>query len=170
MIHNRLKDIFHNVNEWLKFAEAKHAGFLVLNSGIIFGVLSVKKDFVFLPSPVVFISLLLLGLSVLFSLISLFPRSGKPELKKDRPKDANLFFSGHLRLFDVEGLKQQITEQSNLPAYIFDGYEEDLIRQIIVNADIASRKYRLFKYALLSTTAAFVVPISYTAGCFFCWW
>ncbi|MCP4218773.1 MAG: hypothetical protein GY765_29345, partial [bacterium] len=40
-MEERLKSIFANVNDWLKFAEAKNAALVAFNSAIIFAVLSV---------------------------------------------------------------------------------------------------------------------------------
>ena len=48
-----LKYIFANINDLLKFAEAKHGGLIVLNAGLVFGILSSYtniQNFIFKPS------------------------------------------------------------------------------------------------------------------------
>jgi hypothetical protein len=61
-----------------------------------------------------------------------------------------LFFNGHLALFDAEDLKEDLIAKCGTP-HSFTGLEEDLIKQIIIAAHIAARKYRLFIFALYST-------------------
>ena len=163
-MYEKLKDIFQNVNDWLKFAEAKHGALMVLNSGVIFGVLSVRKDYAMVPSYVILLTLGCLGLSILFSFISLFPRTRKKPGNKPKPKSSNLFFNGHLALYDVEDLKNDLNTKLNT-VHTFNGMEENLIEQIIIASSIASQKYVLFKRALIATVCAFIVPLIF-AG----WW
>ncbi|MEW6468114.1 MAG: Pycsar system effector family protein [Bacteroidota bacterium] len=164
-MYDKLKDIFDNVNEWLRFAEAKHGALIVLNSGVIFGVLSVRKDYPMIPEAVIMVSLACLGLSILFSFVSLFPRSRKRPVDKPRPKNANLFFNGHLCLFDTEDLKAELNRSLNT-GHLFTPLEENLVEQIIIASGIASTKYILFKRALIATVCAFVVPVLYAAWLF----
>ena len=157
-MYDRLKDIFHNVNDWLKFAEAKHGALVALNSGVIYGILSVYRQFPFIPSCVIFISVCLLGTSIFLSFLSLFPRSEKKDLKKKKPAGANLFFSKDLCLYSAEDLKEELNKRSNT-AHVFTGLEDDLIHQIILNSYISTRKYKLFKIAIITTFCAFVGPL-----------
>ena len=39
---NQLRNIFANVNEWLKFAEAKNFGLLTLSAAFIFGLTQIE--------------------------------------------------------------------------------------------------------------------------------
>jgi len=71
---DELRKIFGNVNEWLKFAEAKNFGLLSLNVAIFFGFS--KSGFAeYIPSCKVltFVLLMFFILSFLSCLISLFP-------------------------------------------------------------------------------------------------
>lgn len=92
-MYDKLKDIFTNVNEWLKFAEAKHAGLIVLNSGIVFGIFFVPIS---LPTWVLLFSVVLVVASLYTSFASMFPLTLKGiEDKKDFDQ-INVYFSGDL--------------------------------------------------------------------------
>lgn len=150
-----LKYIFNNVNEWLKFAETKHAGLIVLNSGLAFGVLTIYSTFANY-GPLILIGLLSLALAIFFSLLSLYPMIIKNHTAKPI-KDPNLFFNAdiaHLSMdtFKIEFLKSYSSHQ-------FTAIENDLIKQTIFNAKVASRKYALFKYALICTTVGLGMPL-----------
>lgn len=161
-MYEKLKDIFTNVNDWLKFAEAKHGALMVLNSGVVFGVLSVRKDYPQVPPLVFMLVLGCLGLSLLFSFVSLFPRSRKTSINKPKPKNTNLFFNGHLALYDLEDLKHELNNRLGT-SHAFNALEEDLASQVIIASAIAAKKYRLFIYALIATASAFIIPAMYAA-------
>jgi len=144
-MYDKLKDIFTNVNEWLKFAEAKHAGLIVLNSGIIFGILTLQST---LPGGVLVCSVLLVGASLYTSFASLFPLTLKGIEDKKNFDQINVYFSGDLARLGKDDLKQIMRKQMKF-THEFDGMEEDLIQQIIANARVAARKYFLFKVALI---------------------
>ncbi|MEO6303232.1 MAG: Pycsar system effector family protein [Bacteroidia bacterium] len=153
-----LKDIFQNVNEWLKFAEAKHAGLIVLNSGLVFGILTVYSSFMqYLHWSFIILSLIFLGGSILFTLISLYPRTYKKILVRKKIKDPNLFFNGSIAHLTSEDFKTEICKSH--PDYVFSPLEENLINQIINNSKIASGKYFLFKYAIICTTIGVSLPL-----------
>lgn len=153
-----LKEIFINVNECLRFAEAKHAGLIVLNSGVIFGILAVYKDYKpLLPISVILITLLFFGISLLFTFRSLFPITSN--LIKPRKGDSNpnlYFYESLSKLTEIE-FKTELNKIS--PGYQYTKLENDIINQILVNSSIASIKYRFFKYALYFTVGGFSVPI-----------
>ena len=156
IMRDELKSIFQNVNEWLKFAEAKHAGLIVLSSGMIFGVLTIYKDYhLFLPKLIILLTILFFVLSVVFSIISLFPRTCNKLPTRNGINNPNLYFAGHLCKLNEDGLKMELLRIH--PNYIFNKFEEDLINQIIVNATIATKKYQLFKFATISVATGFII-------------
>jgi hypothetical protein len=158
-MYDKLKDIFTNVNEWLKFAEAKHAGLIVLNSGTIFGLLTMQSS---LSGWVLIFSILFVGASLYTSFASMFPLTLKGiEDKKDFDQ-INVYFSGDLARLGKEDLKVILRKQMNVN-HVFDGMEEDLIQQIIINARVAARKYFLFKVSLILLMIA-LVPLFVFVG------
>ncbi len=153
-----IKEIFQNVNEWLKFAEAKHAGLIILNSGIIFGILTVYKDYKdYFHWLIIYSTISLLGFSMLLTLISFFPKMKNKVKDKDKPENPNLYFFGHLSLLSEDELSKELL--TIYPEYKLDKIDKDIINQIIVNSNIASRKYKLFKCAIIFTILGLIVPL-----------
>jgi len=155
---SEIKEIFQNVNEWLKFAEAKHAGIIALNSGLIFGILSIYKDYkIYVDWYFILATLIFIGISIILSLISFFPVTKNEVDKLTKLENPNVFFFGSLSKLRENDLKKELLNIN--PNYTFDKFDNDLLNQIIVNANITSNKYRLFKYAVLMTTIGFGLPI-----------
>lgn len=152
-----LKDIFDNVNEWLKFAEAKHAGLIVLNSGLVFGILSVYSSFSsHIHWSFIILSLLCLGVSIFITLLSLYPKTIK-EIPHSVAKNPNLYFNGDVAKLTQKSFKDELLK--TYPNHSFTALEGDLINQTIINAKVASRKYFLFKYAVICTTVGIALPL-----------
>src|SRR5258706_3300182 len=100
---SELKYIFANVNDFLKFAEAKHAGISVLNAGLVIGILSSyigMAEFIFKPSAL--IGVISFGVSVLISIFSQFPVTQNIFYNRRAIQKPNLYFFGHLCHFDNE--------------------------------------------------------------------
>lgn len=155
---DEIKFIFNNVTEWLKFAEAKHAGLMFLNSGLLFGMFTALKDYEkFFPKYVIFLSFFCFGLSMLFSLISLFPITSNAMADRETIENPNIHFTGHLCRLEVHELKSELSKI--YPDCTFDKSDEDLMNQIIVNSYITARKYRIFKLAIFSTSVGIVIPL-----------
>ncbi|MGK9368499.1 Pycsar system effector family protein [Melioribacter sp. Ez-97] len=153
-----IKDIFQNVNEWLKFAEAKHAGIIALNSGIILGILSIYKDYkTFVDWYFILATFILIGISIIISLISFFPVTQNSINKSEKVDNLNVFFFGTLSKLHESELKEELLKIT--PNYTFDKFDDDLINQIIVNSKITSNKYKLFKFSVLMTAIGLGLPI-----------
>jgi hypothetical protein len=149
-----LKYIFANINEWLKFAEAKHAGLIVLNAGFVVGILSSYaniQDFIY--KPTIIIGIICFGISVFLSIISQFPVTQNIFYNKKEIQSPNLYFFGHLSHFDnqtfIEEYKKVDTKFSPTK------FDTDLINQILVNARIAKAKFVFFKFACYVTAFGF---------------
>ena len=157
-----LKYIFANINEWLKFAEAKHGGLVVLNVGLLVGILSsYDKIHTFLIKQAVLTGIICFGVSVFISIISQFPKTQNLFYNKKKVDNANLYFFGHLTHFD---LKSFIHEFKKADAnFVPTKLDNDLINQILVNARITQAKFTLFKYASYITAFGFcLIGISST--------
>src|SRR5687767_4696910 len=74
----QLFKIFANVNDWLKFAEAKNFGLVTVNAAIVFGFSQSNISGTFLTSGL-YIFLPFAAASFFVSLISLFPIVSKIE-------------------------------------------------------------------------------------------
>ncbi len=141
-----LKYIFANINDWLKFAEAKHGGLIVLNAGLVVGILSSYsniQNFVF--KPTILIGIICFGISVFLSIISQFPVTQNIFYNKKTVQNPNLYFFGHLSHFDNQTFIDQFKKVDT--SFTPSKFDTDLINQILVNARIAQSKFEFFKYA-----------------------
>jgi hypothetical protein len=161
----QLQKIFNNVNEWLKFAEAKNFGLLTLNAAIVFGfsqtnfsensVLEKAGYYVFFPFTV---------LSFLPCLISLFPIVSRIEKKTADKKEKaskkiikqfsnwidkedkfeNIHFYGYLKDLDESTFEKELKSKTGITE-VFMPYETELSTQILNNSRIIWLKYQFFK-------------------------
>lgn len=154
-----LQKIFTNVNDWLKFAEAKNFGLLSLNAAIVFGftqtnfqeVSIIQKAGFYIFAPFALVSFLL-------ALISLFPIVSKIEkgayakswinkfcnLIDEEKKFENIHFYGYLKDIDETEFESKFLNKINSPIH-FSQYEKELGTQILYNSRITWLKYQLFK-------------------------
>jgi hypothetical protein len=155
-----LKTIFDNVNEWLKFAEAKHAGLIILNITIIFGIATIHKDYKeIIPLILILVPILFLFISIILTLISFFPKTKNKLTNSKKVNSINLYYFGSLKNCTEVDFKHELTKVN--AAYNFDKFDNDLINQILVNSNIACSKYTLFKSAIISTIIGLAVPFSF---------
>lgn len=146
---DELKYIFSNVNEWLKFAEAKHAGIIVFNSAIIIGVITSYKDFGHFDKCFSIISIFILGISVFGSLIAQFPETSNFIIRYENIENPNLYFFGHLAVIKQNNFIDEF--KKTFPTFNPDNLDKQLINQILVNSKIALSKYTIFKWCSYTT-------------------
>lgn len=181
-VYTKLIAIFQNVNEWLKFAEAKNAVLLAFSGAGVTATITLLATVQNLPNSLsvgLLITTSLLCICALLCSYSFFPKtdlerilsknkrtSENPNLKKTY-KD-NLYYFGDLQKYSSTELLNALNIfyfQGKLgssdinPRY--DREWEDLATQITVNAKITCRKLKLFSYALLALIVAILaIPIS----------
>lgn len=155
----QLIKIFANVNDWLKFAEAKNFGLLTLNAAIIFGFSKASKGdgeiianagyYVFAPFAI---------FSFLSALISLFPILSKIEkgayakswINKfcnwidEENKFENIFFYGYLKDIDETEFENKFLAKTTSNIALTQ-FEKELVTQLLYNSRITWLKYQLFK-------------------------
>ena len=158
-----LKFIFANVNDWLKYAEAKNAALTSIIGAFIFGIISSWNKIPLLMHPVLkYYVLPLFIICLIICVWSFVPKlnyknildkviknqkSKKTEDKNEGNnlekllENKNLIYYGDLRLFNQKILLKRLKIES--PTNI----EMDLAQQIIVNSNITWLKYILFKWA-----------------------
>jgi hypothetical protein len=175
----QLYKIFNNVNDWLKFAEAKNFGLLTLNAAIVFGLTQItfsNDSVIKTVAFCVFVPFLIL--SFIPCLISLFPIVTKIESKNkkgeirnsmkivnylsnkiDKDKSfENIHFYGYLKdlkedKFEEEFLKKTGSKET------FTSYETELVSQILYNSRITSLKYKFFKIGAFLFLFGLIVSI-----------
>ncbi len=141
-----LKYIFSNVNEWLRFAEAKHGGLVVLNAGFVVGILSSYTGIQnFIDKPTILIGIICFGISAFLSIISQFPVTQNNFYNQKSIQSPNLYFFGHLSHFDNQTFIDEFKKGDT--SFIPSKFDTDLINQILVNARITQAKFCFFKFA-----------------------
>ncbi len=156
-MENYLKDIFKNVNDWLKYAETKNAGILAITSALIFGLLRLNNSN-YNSFWICFIyCMILVGIVVvILALVSFSPVLDKfytREISGTADHD-NLFFFMDIKDYkDFKKNKDHVAYLKLLYKKANQQYkqnliEEDLAKQIIVNSQIAFRKFKIFDLIL----------------------
>lgn len=160
LVHmEELRKIFDNVNEWLKFAEAKNFGLLSLCAAVMFG--STQIDFVdnsliekvglYTFIPIATISFLC-GLLSLFPIFSALQRNlyaknwitSFSNFIEEEKKFDNIHFYGTLKDLNLNEFENSFSTKTG-DTTSFTDYEKELAIQIIYNSQITWIKYQLFK-------------------------
>lgn len=170
---DKLQKLFSNINDWLKFAEAKNLGLLTFVAAIAFGFTQVNfsnENIIHIAGCYIFLPVSLL--SFLSSLISLFPILSKIEsgdLVKswisgfsnfiDKEKHfENIHYYGYLRNIQESEFEAKFLNKLN-ETESFTQYEKELATQILYNSRIAWLKYQLFKIGAFFFLCAIVISV-----------
>jgi hypothetical protein len=149
-----LKYIFSNINEWLKFAEAKHGGLIVLNAGLVVGILSSYSNIQpFIYKTTILIGIICFGISVFSSIISQFPITSNIFYNKKEIHNANIYFFGHLSHFDHQLFVNEFKKVDS--SFTPTKFDNDLINQILINSRITQTKFSFFKFSSYLTAFGF---------------
>jgi len=159
----KLQDIFSNINDWLKFAEAKSATLIACNGALIFGISRLISSFDPKGGYLLYLLLILVLciLSIAICFLSIIPSLSMPWEKKPSgisDKDNLLYFSDIAKYTPLAYLNA-LKDKLELKGSAFTGYQKDFSNQIIVNSVIADRKYRAFQKAIWLTLAAVISPV-----------
>jgi hypothetical protein len=151
-MEHRLNEIYKNINNWLKYAEAKNGVLISLNGVALFGVLSYLED---VPKPaydsLTWVLIPSFVISIIVLLVSFFPITNKYfkksyDLSKSNIKDFNLIYNDDIRKLDPEIYLRYLYESvTGNTKEVFTKYELDISQQIINNAEISYRKYLFFR-------------------------
>lgn len=152
-----LKNIFNNVNEWLKFAELKN-GTLLATLTAVLGILLDRTNKILFQGEQYdlnfWISIYLVSLMFFFTiaicilLISFLAQTRvifKPTGEKS--ENDNIIFYGHIIKYKPEEYLRFI----DTTKHDFSKQELDYANQIVVNSHITYRKYKYFNIALFLT-------------------
>lgn len=159
-----LKDIFSNVNDWLKFAEAKNAALVGFNAGAVFGAIALLDDQgtsrVVMRSHL-FWFCLLNTVALMIGLWSFLPKTGAELWCRVRARlSGNVVYYGHIYSFKEDEYLSKVESLVQGLTYPGESLNRAYADQIIANARIAIRKYRYFVVALGCTLVAIIVLLS----------
>lgn len=162
----KLQKIFTNVNDWLKFAEAKNAALLALTGAATLSILNLDSTKVScsLFCYLTHVTLPLLGITIIIVLASFIAHT-KPffvskKSQNQLPED-NLLFFGDVSKYKAEEYLQALYDKGSLDknAEIIRSIELEYAQQIVYNSKIAATKYKLFNTALLLLFSAILTPV-----------
>ncbi|MBD2662882.1 hypothetical protein B6N60_00396 [Richelia sinica FACHB-800] len=176
-ISSKLVAIFQNVNEWLKFAEAKNGILLAFSGAAITATITILATAQNIPNSLkigLLLTTILLCICSLICALSFLPKTNLERVVwlRNRPpknpayikKDSdNFWFFGHLQKYNsIELLdalnKHYFDSQLNTP---YKKEYEDISGQITVNSEIAFLKFQIFTYAIYTLIASIlVIPLS----------
>ena len=151
---HELEEYFENqlerVNVWLSFAEAKNAAIIAFNIAVI----SALSEFY--PTRVLVFTILIISFltSTITSLYSFLPNTiSRPQNTISNATQNNLLFWGDIaKMPNTEEYIQATVQRyfSSLNGTDFERKKiEDLASEILINSRITSKKYALFRFALV---------------------
>lgn len=152
MIYNELKYILNNVNNWLKFAEAKNGALLVIDITLLIGLYGIVSSdkangYIFLVIP----AMILILISAICCIIPHFPILTPADSKREKNECTtykNCHYFGHLAQLHEEDLIPLLCKKLNIVGYSPTEADMDLCNQIITNSTITMRKYNYFTKGL----------------------
>lgn len=172
-ISPKLTTIFQNVNDWLKFAEAKNAVLLVFSSSGVTAIVTLvtaNPKLSSLSTISLLIATFLLCISSLICALSFLPKtdinrflwvidnSSKKLTSQGRD---NLYYFGDLQKYNPTELLDAFNKfyLKNRLKTPYDKEWNDLAAQIIINSKITITKLRLFAFSLylLITSIGFIL-------------
>jgi hypothetical protein len=165
----QLYKVFTNVNEWLKFSEAKNAMLIAFNAASIYGVaqaLGLKCiEKVTWATPYLGSMIFIFILSTIICLISFLPKTKiLAQSTSTIASTGNVVFYGYLKDKTSDQILHEITGTPlPTPTANFTELEKGLADQIKMNSIITDKKFKFFKVAIIVTLVSYLtVPVAST--------
>jgi len=166
-----LRETLSDVNDWLRFAEAKN-GVLVAASGVaVWGALrlSVLRETSCYLDLYLGIAILFLALGFITSLLSFLPvleyRWIIPSATAG--EDQNLLYFGHLAAYSKKDLVERYRKATGCNETEVTELHGMYAEQIIINSRIALAKYALFERAVTFVLWGVLTPLAAVPLLFF---
>ena len=149
-----LKEVYQHCIDMQKIAETKNAGLIAFNGAI---VLSAIKLFFDQDIPIVlhyylYFILLCSLVSIFLNLLAINAQLKHKELEIQNHSSQNLLFFGAIANNTPDSYLEQIKTNYNIEEKT-NRYHNDLAKQVVINAQIALRKFKLFNLACKWTIA-----------------
>jgi len=158
-IKDDLRFISATIDANLRYAESKHATFIAFNGLATFGGFGLLRNISQNSNELVVYFLLsiavcLLICALLISMYSFIPVIIHKKAVSDVTASSNALFFEHVKLHSVESYERLLCEQYQVDPANITPLDRCVISQLIVNAHLASRKFTLFKRAIIFDMAA----------------
>ncbi|MEW5926958.1 MAG: Pycsar system effector family protein [Gemmatimonadota bacterium] len=154
-----------NVNEWLKFAEAKLAALVAANGAAVFGALQIltnSEKFNSVARLYLQSFLCCSSIAIVVGIVAILPKTSLPWVRSTKPIQStdNLLFFGHIAKYNPEEyLDSLYAATGDSERQEWSRTARNYAQQIIINSHIASTKYALFRWSAWFTLAAVLTPI-----------
>jgi hypothetical protein len=178
-VATKLLAIFQNVNEWLKFAEAKNGVLLAFSGAAITATITLLATAQNIPNSLNFgllLTTIFLCICALICSLSFLPKTNLEDLlwlrdrqnKKSHSQDPikdNFWYFGHLQKYKPDELLEVLNEpyfkgSVDITKVEYKEYK-DIAAQITINAEIAFLKFEVFTYAIKVLIASIlIIPCS----------
>ncbi|MEI3649939.1 MAG: hypothetical protein V6D39_08105 [Dolichospermum lemmermannii FEM_B0920] len=178
-VSTKLLAIFQNVNEWLKFAEAKNGVLLAFSGAAITATITLLATAQNIPNSLNFgllLTTIFLCICALICSFSFLPKTNLEDLlwlrdrrnKKSNSQDPikdNFWYFGHLQKYKPDELLEVLNEpyfkgSVDITKVEYKEYK-DIAAQITINAEIAFLKFEVFTYAIKVLIASIlIIPCS----------
>lgn len=154
-----LKDAYHHCMEMQRLAEAKNAGLIAFNGGLVACMVKLCLDGQ-VPDPIrcacgLLTILSLAAMTLAFLAVGPILRHGPLRVVLE-PGD-NLQFFGHIAGYTKERYLEELHRRYFPSQPMPDEHDRDAAAQVVCNAQIALRKFRLFDRAFATTLVGFAV-------------
>lgn len=174
MVLTELKYILTIVNDLLKFAETKNGVIISFNSALIFGLFKLfENQFCLLPCWFLCfykISIIILGLSILSSLIAFIPKITNFRISKNTELDEkmnSIYFKDLALIASNKKYNEYhriLLNKLEIDNEKFSPYIHDLINQISNNSRITLKKFKCFNISILFTLISIIILITINIG------
>jgi hypothetical protein len=156
-----LKEVYQHCQDMQKIAETKNAGLIAFNGAISLAIIKILIDSKLncLVYYYLIFVLFCLIVSLFLNFIAISAQLIHKEQNVVNHKSHNLIFFGTIANFSAEEYLKQIKSEYNLKDKTTK-FHLDQSKQIVINAQIALRKFKLFNAAFKWTIAGIATPIS----------
>lgn len=156
-----LKEVFQHCLEMQKMAETKNAGLIAFNGAISLAVIKLLSDVNLNPylHYYLFFVLSCSLISIFLNLSAISAQLKHKEQEISNHKSQNLLFFGTVANYSADEYLKQIKTEYGIEETT-SKYHHDQARQIVINAQIALRKFKLFNSAFKWTIAGIATPFS----------
>ncbi|WP_251976695.1 Pycsar system effector family protein [Salinicola avicenniae] len=153
--------IFDIVNNWLKFAEQKTGVIIVLNSGLSWGVTRLSQSLIEKTGFAALTSITIISMSTTLCIISLLPimqkmLCGRPSIQTEEKRKSCIYFGDIAGMTNTE-FSNAYAKSNGIETDELNGFDKDIIDQIITNSKIALEKFFLVRIASWLTFIGLII-------------
>lgn len=166
LLAKKLENILSLVNDWLKYADQKLAGIIVLNGGIMWGYtrfISGSKTTSGFSETFNVLGYSSVIFSLFFCIIGMLPVLSKLWLLNKKKSDFdNVLYFADIQKYNFHDYLKLLSLKLEIKNNTFTPFDNDFAYQITTNSEIATVKFQRIKissWLTLAGSLAFIVAI-----------